>query len=173
MPANLVMLFLLFELDGDRYALDATEIVEVMALVPMKQIPGAPPWVAGTIELHGVPVPAIDIAQLALGRPAQRLRSTRMVVVRYRARTASSGDETGTRDAEHRLALIVERATLTARIDRDRFADIGIATPNARWLGPVAMDTSGFVQWVDVEHMLDDDVRALLFAANPPLTVQE
>lgn len=157
------MLFLVFELDGDRYALDATEIVEVMALAPLKRIPGAPPWVAGTIEHRGASVPAIDVAQLALGRPARRLRSTRLVIVRY-------GAAPGTGDTGQRLALIVEHATRMSRIERDRFIDSGVATPNARWLGPVAVDASGFVQWVEAPGMLDDDARALLFPAPAALS---
>lgn len=164
------MLFLLFELDGDRYALDATEIVEVMAFAPLKRIPGAPLWIAGTIEHHGVSVPVIDVAQLALGRPSRRLRSTRFVIVRYDVDGAAPGSvEASDGKAEHRLALIVEHATRTSRIERERFADSGVATPNARWLGPVAADVSGFVQWVDARRMLDADSRALLFPAHSPL----
>ncbi|KWE50442.1 chemotaxis protein CheW [Burkholderia ubonensis] len=160
------MLFLLFELDGERYALEATRIVEVLALAPVKSIPGAPPWIAGAIDRHGKPVPVIDVAQLALGRAARRLRSTRLVVVRYRTPDAPP-DAGGA--AGRMLGLIVEHATQTCRIDPARFADSGIATPHARWLGPVAGDASGFVQWVDVGRMLDDDARTLLFPPAQPL----
>jgi chemotaxis-related protein WspB len=163
------MLFLLFELDGDRYALDAAEIVEVVALAPMKRIPGAPQWIAGMVELRGAPVPAIDVSQLALGRPARHLRSTRLVVVRYRADLASQDGASDARGTGRLLALIVERATQTLRIERDRFSDSGVATPNARWLGPVAADEFGFVQWIDAQCMLDEDARALLFPAHAPL----
>ncbi|KUZ77199.1 chemotaxis protein CheW [Burkholderia ubonensis] len=160
------MLFLLFELDGERYALEAAQIVEVLALAPVKSIPGAPPWIAGAIDRHGEPVPVIDVAQLALGRAARRLRSTRLVVVRYR--TPDTPPDAGGA-AGRMLGLIVERATQTCRIDPARFADSGIATPHARWLGPVAGDASGFVQWVDVRRMLDDDARTLLFPPAQPL----
>ncbi|KVM76613.1 chemotaxis protein CheW [Burkholderia ubonensis] len=164
------MLFLLFELDGERYALEATRIVEVLALAPVKSIPGTPPWIAGAIDRHGKPVPVIDVAQLALGRAARRLRSTRLVVVRCYTPDAppdAPPDAGGT--AGRMLGLIVEHATQTCRIDPARFADSGIATPHARWLGPVAGDASGFVQWVDVRRMLDDDARALLFPPAQPL----
>ncbi|KVM08039.1 chemotaxis protein CheW [Burkholderia ubonensis] len=161
------MLFLLFELDGERYALEATRIVEVLALAPLKSIPGAPPWIAGAIDRHGKPVPVIDVAQLALGRAARRLRSTRLVVVRYY--TPDAPPDAGSA-AGRMLGLIVEHATQTCRIDPARFADSGIATPHARWLGPVAGDASGFVQWVDVRRMLDDDARALLFPPAQPLS---
>ncbi|KVT62580.1 chemotaxis protein CheW [Burkholderia ubonensis] len=164
------MLFLLFELDGERYALEATRIVEVLALAPVRPIPGAPPWIAGAIDRHGKPVPVIDVAQLALGRAARRLRSTRLVVVRYHTPDAQPDAQPDSGSAAGRmLGLIVEHATQTCRIDPARFADSGIATPHARWLGPVAGDASGFVQWVDVRRMLDDDARALLFPPAQPL----
>jgi chemotaxis-related protein WspB len=160
------MLFLLFELDRDRYALDAADIVEVQTLTATKAIPGAPAWVAGVIERHGEPVPVIDLAQLALGRPSQYWRSTRLVFVRYRDTREPADADTPPR----LLGLIVERATQTRRIEREHFADSGIATPHARWLGPVASDESGLIQWIDVQQMLDDEVKALLFPQPQPHT---
>lgn len=158
------MLFLLFDLDGDRYALDAAGIVEVLALAPTKSILGAPAWVAGMFERQGAAVPVIDVSQLALGRPAQQLRSTRLVLVHYNAGdgvAASARDDSG--EPVNLLGLIVERATQTRRIAREQFAESGIATPHARWLGPVANDGVGLVQWVEVQQMLTDEVKALLF----------
>jgi len=161
------MLFLLFDLDGDRYALDAAEIVEVLALTPSKSIPGAPAWIAGVVERHGLPVPVIDVPQLALGRSARQLRSTRLVLVRYGAATAVAEPIN-----QRLLGLIVEHATQTRRIERKQFVESGIATPHARWLGPVATDTGGLVQWVKVQEMLNDDVKALLFPPTPSLQQQ-
>jgi chemotaxis-related protein WspB len=160
------MLFLLFDLDGDRYALNAAEIVEVLALMPTKAIPGAPVWVAGVVERQGEPVPVIDLPQLALGRAARQLRSTRLVVVRYG--TADAVHD-GSGAPEHRLGLIVERATQTRRIEREQFVGSGVATPHARWLGPVAHDAAGLIQWVEVQQMLDDNVKAILFPQTAPV----
>jgi chemotaxis-related protein WspB len=160
------MLFLLFDLDGDRYALDAAGIAEVLALAPTKSIPGAPAWVAGMFERHGEPVPVIDVSQLALGRPARQLRSTRLVLVHYRPDHAVTHSEAG--EPAHLLGLIMERATQTRRIERAQFLDSGIATPHARWLGPVANDGVGLVQWVEVQHMLSDEVKTLLFPQAAP-----
>jgi chemotaxis-related protein WspB len=160
------MLFLLFDLDRERYALDATQIVEVLALQPTRPIPGAPAWVAGVAERHGALLPVIDVPRLALGRAARRLLSTRLVVVEYRADEAADASHTetaGARNTLPRLGLVIEGATQTRRIAREQFADTGVATPDARWLGPVANDGQGLVQWVQVRHMLTDEVRALLF----------
>ena len=157
------MLFLLFDLDGDRYALDATEIVEVLALTPTKAIPGAPAWVAGVMMRDGVPVPVIDVPRLALGRAARARSSTRLVLVRYDAAPDPQDTAAHAGAASRVLGLIVERATQTRRIEAAQFTHSGIDTPHARWLGPVADDTLGPVQWVAVQHMLDDQVKALLF----------
>jgi len=162
------MLFLLFELDGDRYALAAAEIVEVLPLQPVKAIPGAPAWVAGIFERQGQLVPVLDVSRLALGRDALRLRSTRLVVARYVAAPVDhAAVQRGDRGPENQLGLIVERATRTRRIEPDHFVASGVATPHARWLGPVATDAVGLVQWVQVQHMLDDSVKSMLFPHTP------
>ncbi|MXN73694.1 chemotaxis protein CheW [Burkholderia sp. 4701] len=148
-------LFLLFELDGERYALDAATIDAVLPLAATKAVPGTPPWVAGLLMRDGVPVPVIDVPMLALGRPAHALRSTRLVMVRHRADDAAAHERV--------FGLIVERATQTMRIDRGAFRAIGVATPRTRWLGPVANTPDGIVQQVSVRDMIDAVAEQHLF----------
>ena len=64
------MLFLLFQMGEDRYAIEATQVLEVLPLVNFKRIPGAPSSMAGVFNYHGTPVPLIDLSELALGRPS-------------------------------------------------------------------------------------------------------
>ena len=64
------MLFLLFQMGKDRYALDASRVVEVMPVSALKQIPQAPKGVAGLFNYRGRPVPAWICATLTLGQPA-------------------------------------------------------------------------------------------------------
>ncbi|WP_321960707.1 chemotaxis protein CheW [Paraburkholderia sp. J7] len=158
------MLFLVFELDGERYALDAREIAHVLPLAPVRAFPGTPAYIAGVIDYEGAPVPVVDLPMLALGRPARALMSTRLVLVYDRADDAGAA---ASQVPPRRLALLLESATRTQSIAPERFAEGGIATPEARWLGPVARDERGFVQWVKVAQLLDARVRALLFP-DPP-----
>ena len=149
------MLFILFTLDSERYVIDATQVERLMPLTPQsppKTIPGAPSWVAGVLDYEGAPLPVIDLPALALGRPAEQLMSTRVVLVRY--------PHAGT---VRLLALLLEGATRTIRLNADAFHDAGIDMPNARYLGPVASEAGGLVQWIRVEHLLPDDVKVLLF----------
>ena len=93
-----------------------------------------------------------DVPALALGRPAAQLMSTRVVLVRY--------PHAGT---VRLLALLLEGATRTIRLAAEAFHDAGIDMPHARYLGPVASEAGSLVQWIRVEHLLPDDVKALLF----------
>lgn len=147
-------LFLMFDLDGERYALDAADIDEVLPLAAAKAVPGAPEWIAGLLMRGGQPVPVIDVPMLALGRRAHALRSTRLVMVRHRVEPL---------DRARVIGLIVERATQTLRIDRAAFRASGISTARTRWLGRVAHTPDGIVQQVSVSDLIGDVARSYLF----------
>lgn len=91
---------------------------------------------------------------MAFGRAALARTSTRIVLVEYRAR----------QDREPVwLGLILEQATDTLRCEPSAFRDYGLDNGEARYLGPVYEGPRGLVQWVRVEALLPDEVRALLF----------
>jgi len=147
------VLFIVFQLGKEYYALDAAQVDEVLPLVGIKPIPQAPPGVAGVFECRGVPVPAIDLSQLVLGRPAESRLSTRMIVVGY------PGDDGET----HLLGLIAEKATETMRREPADFVESGVNSAGAPYLGTVVPDARGLVQWVDVTKLLPETVRDVLF----------
>ncbi|MGS1011048.1 chemotaxis protein CheW [Achromobacter anxifer] len=147
-------LYLLFRIGGDRYALDARDIAEVLGLREFKQVPGAPAWVAGVMDRRGVAIPVIDMSALAGGGAAAAVTSTRLALVRYRAEPDQ---------AEHLLGLILEQATETVHYDPAAFQSGGLDNPGARYLGAVLGDAGGMVQAVKVGDLLPAPVRALLF----------
>ena len=147
------MLFLLFQLGKDRYALEAELVAEVLPMVHLKQIPRAPAPVAGVFNLRGVPVPVIDLTMLALGQPSRARMSTRIVLVRH-------PDSKGTL---RQLGLIAEKATETIRRDPADFVDAGVSSEGAPYLGPVAHYVHGLIQRVDVHKLLPSSVCDVLF----------
>lgn len=147
------MLFLLFQLGEERYALDAGQVAEVLPLVGIRQIPQAPPGVAGIFNYRGAPVPVIDLSQLTMGRPARRRLNTRIVLVHYRSDDG----------ATHLLGLIAEKATETLRREPADFTPSGIRNAAAPYFGPVVMDASGLVQRIEVNQLLPPSLRDLLF----------
>ncbi|NUT73617.1 purine-binding chemotaxis protein CheW [Pseudomonas sp. C1C7] len=156
-PAH--VLFLVFRIGSERYALRATEVAEVLPRVPLKPIARAPHWVAGVFAWRGAVVPVIDLSALTFGAPAQARTSTRLVLVHYRV------DESAPAQL---LGLILEQATDTLRCDPADFQPYGLDNPQAPYLGPVRNDELGLLQWVRVADLLDERVRALLFPS-PPL----
>lgn len=151
------MLFLLFQLGRGYYALPASEVVEVLPWVGLQEMPLSPRGVAGVFNYRGTPVPAIDLSELTLGRPALRRLSTRIILVNY----------SGENGAVHLLGLIAEKATETLRRNRQDFVASGITNEEAPYLGPVTADPRGFIQWIKVDQLLPATVRDALF--KPPV----
>jgi chemotaxis-related protein WspB len=153
------MLFVLFKLGNDRYALEASRVVEIVPLLELKRIPAAPKGVAGIFNYRGRSVPALDLCELALGSPAQERLSTRIIIVNH-------PDGRGTNQW---LGLIAENATEILRKDAAAFVDSGLQGAAPPYLGPVLMDEKGIVQLVREQRLLNEHVRDLLFTQNAAL----
>ena len=147
------MLFLVFQLGKDRYALDTAQVVEVLPLVLHKQLPHAPKGVAGAFTYRGATVPLLDLSEMALVRRARVLMSTRIIVVSYRAEDGGS----------HLLGLLAESATETLQRRAEDFAEAGVAVDEAPYLGPVTTDDRGIIQRVEIQRLLPVEIRERLF----------
>lgn len=147
------MLFLLFHLGKDRYALNAAQVIEVLPVVEFKEIPQAGRGVAGAFTYRGVPVPLLDLCGLALGRPSRLLMSTRIFLVNYEDPSGEC----------HLLGLLAEQATGTIQRESDDFVDSGIAVDAAPYLGPVTADALGMIQRVEIDQLLPAETREQLF----------
>jgi chemotaxis-related protein WspB len=147
------MLFILFQIGRDRYALSARSIIEVLPLMNLKRVPCAPVGVAGVFNYRGTPVPVVDLNEMMLGEPAARRLSTRIILVIYPL------------DALHprALGLIAEHATNMIQRSLQDFIETGVESDSARYLGRVTNDTGGLIQWIEVERLLTPEVRDVLF----------
>lgn len=148
------MLFLLFQLGQDRYAIEAQQAVEVVPLLELKRIPQSPPGVAGIVNYRGRPVPTVDLCALTLGRPAREQLSTRIIILRL----------TDGQGRPQFIGVIAERATDLLRKEGQEIFKPGMAPARGGFLGPVMMDDKGFLQLVRPDHLLTEAVREALFA---------
>lgn len=142
------MLFLVFHLNEDRYALDASQLVEILPLVEVRSLPQAPDGVAGVLDFRGVALPVFDLTALALGRASGKRVSTRILIVEL---------ATG-----RRLALIAERANELLKKEPADFSETGIHLGTAPYLGPVTRDDRGFIHWVQPEQLLTLEISEAL-----------
>lgn len=147
------MLFVLFQLAKDRYALAASEIVEVLPMVGMKSIPHTPPGIAGVFNYGGTSVPVIDLSEVTSGRSSEKQLSTRIILVHY-------PDDNG---EKRLLGLIAEKCAETVRLDAGDFVASGITIDAASYLGPVTTHKHGLIQRIEVGKLLPAAVRDVLF----------
>jgi len=152
------MLFLVFRLGDDRYALPAQQVVEVVPLLQLKRWPKAAQGVAGVCTYRGRPVPVLDLSELILGRPAPPRLSTRLLLVRY-PDSAQPGPA-----FSRLLALMAEQATNTVRLEPRDFVEAGLRKDDAPYLGPLATEAGGLLQRIEVEVLLPPALRDTLFA---------
>jgi purine-binding chemotaxis protein CheW len=77
---------LLFRVDGQRCAIAAPAVVEILSAVATSVLPRQPSYIAGMIDVRGAVMPVLDL-RVRLGRPARRVElADQFVVVRARQR---------------------------------------------------------------------------------------
>lgn len=146
------MLYLLFELGKNRFAIEARRVVEVLPFLEINEILHAPGGVAGFFNHRGTLVPVIDLSELLMGNRAPRRLSTRIVLVGFSDRGGMS----------RQAGLIAEQATKTLEKEASEFVQSGIMSRGAAYLGPVAMEGKDYIQLIDPEKLLLDQAQDLL-----------
>jgi chemotaxis-related protein WspB len=138
------MLFLVFQVGVDRYALEAARVTEVLAMVELRKIAGAPVGTAGEFSYRGEPVPVLDLCQLTLGRPSTLHLSTRILLLRHEPQ----------RGVSKPLGLIAEHATELVQKNLGEFITAGDAL--------VAPDPRGRLRLLQLDKLLTPELRDLL-----------
>lgn len=148
------MLMLILSAGEDRYALDATQVVEVVPSVELRTIPHAPACVSGLLSYRGLMVPIIDVCRLLVERAASPSFSSRIALVSYPA----------TDGAEHTLGLRAERVTDAVRVREEDLVPSNIGVQAAPYLGAMfTHDELGVVQCLRLDRLLPDELRESLF----------
>ena len=132
------MLVLTFQVDGVPYAVQVSQIIEVIPRVELRSVPHSPPCLVGLLHYRGAAVPVVDLG-LLLGRSAcvERL-DTRILLVR-----ASLGG------GVERLGLVAERVNELVEVDAERPAMANFGMLSAPYLGRVFETTVGLLQLID------------------------
>jgi len=143
------MLLLSFNIGDDKYIIDTGNIVEVTPMVRLKQLPTKLHGVSGLLNYHGASVPVIDISSLCGKEPKTDTLATRIIIVRYHEK--------------HILGVKAENVTETLRLNESEFKASGIKVNESSFLGDIAEHDSHFLQLVNIDQLLNDDIRNCLF----------
>jgi len=149
------MLFLVFEIDNERYCLEVSSIIEITPMVVFKKIPHVPAYFSGLFNYRGTIVPVVDLSVLISGKPSRPLFSTRVILVDY----------VGVDKNHHILGLLAERATETIFVKEEAFQPSGIEVDGAKYLGDVIFDDKGMIQRIRIEKLPPETIQGYEYFA--------
>ena len=147
------MLYLLFHVKDESYAVDVRVVIEVVPRVKLRSIPKAPEYVAGLLNYRGEGVPVLDLCMLLHGKSCAAVFGSRMVLVQY----------PDARGALRVLGLLAEQVTDTLQCKPEEFQPSTLVHTAAPYLRDVITHRDHLVQRVDVTALLPSAVQALLF----------
>lgn len=143
------MLALAFNVGSDRFALDCTEVVEVVPNIEPRSVPHAPAFVPGLFTYRGAIVPIVDLCQLIRKTPCPARLSSRIIVVR----PASLGGRL--------VGLLAERVLETITVSERTAIRGGIELKEAPYLGEVFIGDGITTQAFIVEKLVSGPLRGL------------
>lgn len=135
---------------GRRFALDATEIAEVLPVVEHRPAGTGPRWLLGLFNLRGALVPLVDLSIVVDDAPTSPRLGSRIVVIRLEMELFEGGAT--------RVGLLVPE--VVGLSERDFAADgahPGFAFVGAPHLGPTIADEEGMVQLLRCRRILEGD----------------
>ncbi len=145
------MKVLVFHIGSDRFGLPLAGVHRVLPAARLTPLPGAPDWVAGLLDLHGAPVPVLDLSRMAGLSPDAVRHDTRILLLDY---VLPGG-------AVRPLGLQAAHVIGVHEVPDAQFGPAGVAA--APWLGPVASTGAGMLQLVTGASLLTPEACALLY----------
>lgn len=147
------MLYLLFHVKDESYAVDVRGVIEVVPRVKLRSLPKAPDYVAGLLNYRGESVPVLDLCMLLHGRSCAAVYGSRLVLVHY----------PDARGAPRILGLLAEQVTDTLQCKPEEFQPSTLVHSDAPYLRDVITYHDRLVQRVEIPALLPSAVQALLF----------
>ena len=146
------MLLLTFQIGKERYAVHATEVIEILPLTTIRSIPQAPAYIAGMLDYRHHILPVVDLVQLTKDRLHNKVLSSRIIVMNYPVATKNMS-----------IGLIAEKVTDTINVADNTLSNTQIKLPSAHYLGDVLNESGGFIQLIEIKSILTHDVQDMLF----------
>ena len=147
------MLLLVFHVKEDSFAIDTRNVVEVIPLMNLQSLIGAPEYVAGIFNYRGESVPVIDLCRFFKDENSNRFYNTRIILVNYKLA-----------DQNHVLGLIAENVSDVIQKDESQLQSSGMRLETSPFLGKVVLDKGAMIQNIELDNLLSDELSSLLFS---------
>lgn len=142
--------FALFLVNGQRYGVDLQAVQHVLPMVAITPLPGAPPVVAGVVDVRGEVVPVVDMRRRLGAPPAASIIDHHLLLLTTRRR---------------RLALAVDQVAGPEQIPASALAAAHTLLISGSPVAGVARLDDGLVILHDVEAFLGLAEEAQLAAS--------
>lgn len=134
------MELLVFRIDAERYGVALGSVHRVLAAVQVTPVPGAPPVVAGVVDVHGTLTPVFDLRR-RFGRPAREVSEDDHFIL--------------ARAGERPVLLHVDEVSDIARVDDSDVRDAGTVVQGEAISG-IARLSDGLVLIHDLAAFLSE-----------------
>jgi purine-binding chemotaxis protein CheW len=138
------MLHVMFQVGRADYVVPAADVTQMESFAGATEVPGAPPHVAGVVQLRGQVLPVLDVrARFGLA-PHERSPDARIIVVERQDR---------------RVALLVDRAREVIDLRPDEFRDPPelVSAQAAGFVRSIAQRDHRVLMLVDLEKVIGKD----------------
>ena len=150
------MVYLLFHIEGDPFAIPASRVERVVPFVSLTPLPKAPACVRGMLNYRREAVPVLDVAMILGKVPTQSVLSSRLLLTQ---------SFTAPRSASSKLmALLVPSAVETQSFESEQFISSGIKVADADSLGLVVSYQDRLVQIIEIEKLVPESIKQALIA---------
>jgi chemotaxis-related protein WspB len=152
------MLALLFAIDGQRYALDTRDVVEVISRVELRPIHRAPAEIAGVFVYRGSVTPVVDLVELLAGKCCPERLSSRILMTKLPSQTGGTWI----------VGLLAEQVTEAVRIEQSESGIRDVVSTEVSHHGEIAADDGRMIRLLRPESLVDGAWQdALLLGSRP------
>ncbi|WP_455376661.1 chemotaxis protein CheW [Kaarinaea lacus] len=146
-------LYIQFVVGNNRFVLPASDVIGIVPLATLHDVPRAPEYVAGILNYHGLSVPVIDMTRLMAGTNTELRLSARIVLLKVKLPDNS----------ENIVGLLAEKVTEVMRLFESEFKKSGVQNNDTKYLGDVITDEYGILQRLNVSELLPKTAKKMLF----------
>lgn len=147
-------LFLLFDLNSERFAVDTASIVEIIPLVEIIRVPRTAPYIGGLIHYRGSMLTIIDAARLLYDATYNKRLCTRIIIL-----------SVVHNEQPIKIGLIAEKVNRTCYLDSSKITKHGLTHQNAPYLGEIVNHEEGNIQILNLEQLVQHEFENLHYTA--------
>jgi chemotaxis-related protein WspB len=160
LPLVIIMLWLLLSIEGERYALESSSVLEVLPWTKLQVLQQAPPIVAGLLSYRSHSIPIVDLSQILYGRVSRLHICTRIILMQ---RSIEAGTVNPAQPPEI-VGFLVEQVSHTRRIAVSHQEQIQTPVSRTPFVATILSEPQGVIQclalsalWTAIQSTLRQD----------------